>query len=484
MPILLSFDGVLFAYPELRAFLTSSPPDLTHIEEIRSKEYQIDFFRKYTALEFCAYFGKTAHLQSLPIEDYRMEIQKNDYRLIQLAIMNGHTETVKYLMAYLTDEEKIVAFKSGDYYAFTRAAENNYLGTIKYLKNYLTDEEMKKAIQASNYCAIRFAAVHNNKETVTYLKDYLTAKEMKEAIQADKYFIIRMAAENNHLEMIKYLETYLTAAEIKEAVKAEDYYALRWAATNGHLTMIKYLETYLSVEERVAAVQEGDYDAIKWPALHNYQHIINHFLHVDVAMAYAEAHDREYAIKYVYPYIEQKILMLKQAKSEFEKQNLLDDYNLNDEEARHAFYMARNLIRRNDLTLNDDLIFLLSIPSVKALAAKSVNEGPVNELLSLAQSQDNQAAENILLAIPAVYEQAERDDYYRMEMRDSIYLDQMSKFVLDEAQENSNVHALSHLLSTEELSISPHVQLSLFQPVENNSQQVMHSFTVTPERLE
>ncbi len=50
-------------------------------------------------------------------------------------------------------------------------------------------------------------------------------------------------------------------------------------------------------------------------------------------------------------------------------------------EARLLFYMARQLIRVNDPEDRDDLLFLLCIPSVRALAHTEVTEGMPNELL-------------------------------------------------------------------------------------------------------
>jgi hypothetical protein len=91
-------------------------------------------------------------------------------------------------------------------------------------------------------------------------------------------------------------------------------------------------------------------------------------------------------------------------------------FNITDpEQAKICFYLMRNLVRRNDRALDDDLRFLLSIPAVKALAHQEVTPGRPNELIRFALTTNNQEAASILLTIPAVRELAEQHDYYRGE---------------------------------------------------------------------
>lgn len=66
--------------------------------------------------------------------------------------------------------------------------------------------------------------------------------------------------------------------------------------------------------------------------------------------------------------------------------------------AQFCFYMLRNLIRRNDRSLDSELQFLLSIPAVRALAHKELSSQKPNELIQLALANGNiEAAEQLML---------------------------------------------------------------------------------------
>ena len=100
-------------------------------------------------------------------------------------------------------------------------------------------------------------------------------------------------------------------------------------------------------------------------------------------------------------------------------------FDVGEEEARCIFYMIRNLIRRganNPHMMHDDIVFLLGIPAVKALAAAQINYGSSNELLRLALLLNNRDAAEILLTIPLVRELAEANDYYAGERRGELDL--------------------------------------------------------------
>ena len=77
--------------------------------------------------------------------------------------------------------------------------------------------------------------------------------------------------------------------------------------------------------------------------------------------------------------------------------------------------MLRNLIRRNDATLQDDIRFLLDIPAVKALVHTAVTANQPNELIRLALTTGNQNAAALLLTIPDVRTLAEQNNFYRTE---------------------------------------------------------------------
>src|SRR3990167_4366095 len=235
---------------------------------------------------------------------------------------------------------------------------------------------------------------------------------------------IQSAALSGDIEEIKRLESGLGAEEQKAAVIAEGYAAIRYAARNGHTETIKYLESHLSADEQKAAVMADDYEAIRDAAQNGYTETFRHFLTIDTALAYAEPHVGEYG-SLVNPYISESIADLRSRKLNAEANNPQVVFDVGEEEARCIFYMIRNLIRRganNPHMMHDDIVFLLEIPAVKALAGAEVNGVESNELLRLALSLNNRDAAEILLTIPRVRELAEANDYYARERRGELDL--------------------------------------------------------------
>src|SRR3990167_3350816 len=205
---------------------------------------------------------------------------------------------------------------------------------------------------------------------------------------------------------------------------ADNYTAIRKAAYNVHTETIQYLESHLSAEERKAAVKACGYAAVRYAAHNGHTATFRHFLTIDTALAYAESHVSEYG-SLVNPYIRERIADLRMRKLNAEANNPQVVFDVGEEEARCIFYMIRNLIRRganNPHMMHDDIVFLLGIPAVKALAGAEINDGGSNELLRLALSLNNRDAAEILLTIPRVRELAEANDYYAGERRGELDL--------------------------------------------------------------
>ncbi|HAT8174410.1 TPA: hypothetical protein JA340_14835, partial [Legionella pneumophila] len=104
---------------------------------------------------------------------------------------------------------------------------------------------------------------------------------------------------------------------------------------------------------------------------------------------------------------------LKEMRDAFKQSNLDGVFDLVTKSGcLEGFYMLRNLIRRNDEALLDDIRFLLSIPGIKALAPAGTIPGDENELLRLALRLGNQGACELLLSIPDVLALTKANNYY------------------------------------------------------------------------
>ncbi|MBN9227672.1 ankyrin repeat domain-containing protein, partial [Legionella steelei] len=245
---------------------------------------------------------------------------------------------------------------------------------------------------------------------LTDLASKASPEKLQAMIAADDYWAFMWAAENGHLEVLRYLESK-APAKVQEIIAAGNFAAFRWAAENGHLEVLRYLASKVSLDKVQEMVAAYEFRAFRLAVNNNQVDVLQHLLGFTSVFAYAEAHQREYGA-IVIPYLEQQILNLRTRKQAFEQAhpNAVFDVG-SDEEGDLFFYYARQLIRRNDPALRDALLLLLELPGVKARAHRAIRGGVPNELLRLALSVNNQMAAELLLAIPAVRQEAEAHDY-------------------------------------------------------------------------
>ncbi|KTD56826.1 ankyrin repeat protein [Legionella sainthelensi] len=150
---------------------------------------------------------------------------------------------------------------------------------------------------------------------------------------------------------------------------AQNFDAYRRAAENGHLDILHYLEEKSSAETLQDMIAEGNFYSFRYAAANKHFDVTNHLLSHASVFSYAEAHQYEYQQPHVTPFIENKLteLRARQQQMQARYQDAVFDVT-STEEAKLLFYIVRNLIRRNNAGLTEDLRYLLEIPSVKALA--------------------------------------------------------------------------------------------------------------------
>ena len=156
--------------------------------------------------------------------------------------------------------------------------------------------------------------------------------------------------------------------------------------------------------------------------------VLNRLLEFPSVFAWAELHDREYGEKFIYLFVYEQIATLRAENIALETTHPQAIFDVTSpEKAKFCFYILRNLIRRNDPTLQDDMQFLINIPSVKALLHTELTPRESNELLRLALSRGNQPAVEMLLNVPAVRELAEQNNFYRREARGALNIEALAQ---------------------------------------------------------
>lgn len=228
---------------------------------------------------------------------------------------------------------------------------------------------------------------------------------------------------------------------MKAALEYNDYLAVR-CCTEGEGRW-NVLEDFLNFPginlAQMAGTYGNGYEIFTKAAQANQRDIARKMLPFSVVFSRIEPHTREYGEQYVHPFINEKLSALRLQRQNFELENPTAVFDItNPEEALLCFYIIKNLVRRNDPALLDNLRFLLEIPAIKALVPKKIERyDQENEIFRLALRVGNTTAAEILLNITAVRELAEANDYYRQEVSGAMDLRALAH------DRESSMHALS-----------------------------------------
>ena len=257
------------------------------------------------------------------------ELEIDPISLFKMGAVCGHLTLLEYLVAKAPESLQAM-IEAHDYEAFHMAAENGHLDVLRYLVAKAPGR-LQEMIEAFCYQAFRYAAENGHLDVLHYLEEKAPAS-LQAMIEANDYAAFRIAAKNRHLPVMRYLGEKAPAS-LLAMIEADDYAAFQSAARNGDLDVMRYL--------------------------------LNH----PGCFVYAEQHQREYGEK-VISFLSEKIASLRAQKTQQESDNPTLVFNIeNPTQAKLLFYMTRHLIRLNVPAHRDDLLFLLSIPSVRGLAA-------------------------------------------------------------------------------------------------------------------
>ena len=316
-------------------------------------------------------------------------IPEENYALFRQAAFDGRLAVMEQLIALVPDQVQAM-IQANKYAAFVEAAGNGHLAVMERLME-LAPDQVQAMIKAGDYYAFVEAAGHGHLAVMERLME-LAPDQVQAMIKAGDYYAFVEAAGHGHLAVMERLIGQSTPYRVQEMIQADDYAAFRNAVDNGHTNVIHYLLTFPNM------------------------------------LAWAERHEHEYGSRCVYPFVNEQLQSLRTQKSALETENPNAVFDIDAEKAKLCFFMLRNLIRRNDASVNDDIRFLLNIPAVKSIVHTQVTPAGPNELLRLAMTTDrNPEAAGILLTIPAVRRQAEQNHFYRHEVRGGLDLQALAQ---------------------------------------------------------
>lgn len=288
----------------------------------------------------------------------------------------------------------------------------------------------KAIIAHDEYRLFKDAAQNGNLDILKWLKE-IAADEFLQMIRAVNYAPFDYAARYGHFHILKWLAKQ-APAELPNMVQAFNYAAFRFTAAEGRLDVLKWMQEILP-NHFLDMIRAENFNAFHRAVIKKHPPVIEWLLETLECFAYAEAHVFEYG-DIMNPYLNQILSSLRQRSLAHLG---AEPFNVSVEEAKRCFYVLRNLIRRNDADVHDDIVFLLNISAVRCLVHTEITVGRSNELLRLALSVGNESAAAALLNISPVRELAERCNYYRNERVGGLDLSALAQ------DRESSMHALS-----------------------------------------
>ncbi|WP_133130802.1 ankyrin repeat domain-containing protein [Legionella yabuuchiae] len=449
-------------------------PIMEHLMQLAPDNVQAmiaaDDYAAFRQAADCGHLPVMERLMQLAPDKVQTMIAANNYRAFHYAALNGHLSLIERLMELVPEEKKQTIIAAGNYSAFRAAAANGHLPVIKLLVELVPEEQKQTMIAVNDYAAFGSAAANGHLLLMDYLIK-LAPDKVQTMIAADEYVAFRAAARNGQLPAMELL-IKLAPDKVQTMIAAYNDGAFHEAAEKCQLPVMERLVELVPEEKKQSMIAAGNYgpfyhavangnlpameglmklapNKVRFMIAANYHAfdkaaenghlpVVNRLLTFPAQFAYAELHDREYGEKYIHPFVSTTLTTLRAQKAQVEQANPDAVFDItNPEEAKLYFYMLRNLIRRNLPLLRDDILFLLEIPSVKALVHTAVTPQEHNELLRLALSTDNQSAAELLLTISAVRALAEENNYYRDEMRGGLDLAALAR------DRESSMHALT-----------------------------------------
>ncbi|CZH56948.1 Uncharacterised protein [Legionella pneumophila] len=311
-----------------------------------------------------------------------------DSKIFSLLAILGKVHLLAEFVKRHAQSHILELIASNSFSVYRKAAENGHIDVLDYLETLVKPKQVIQMIRAVDFSAYRDAARNGHLDVLKNLEGKAPDLVLS-MIKAENFYAYRLAAARGNIEILKHLEANVPNL-ITDMVKAEDFYAFRKAFENGHIEQCKSL---LSKS--------------------------------NLCFAYAEMHMREYGEQIIEPFIDQLLLTLHRDSLNTPAHGVFDVKD--PEQAKICFYMIRNIIRRNDRDFDDQIRFLLSIPSVRDLAHREITVGLPNELVRLALTTGNQQAASILLNIPEVRILSEQNNYYYADIPGQLDLARLAK---------------------------------------------------------
>lgn len=354
-------------------------------------------------------------------------LQLQTKTLLKLCIPMGRIDMLSHAKKKYPALLKLNTQKD-DYLLIKEAIIFSKASIIRWFEQEMPDE-FQAMINAYNEYDVHIASEYGDLETLQWILER-APHIYQSMIEKEDYTPFRRAAEKGHFHLIKWFKEQ-APEHFEKMIQSHDYSAFYWAAEQGNLQMMQWFKQE-AVAHFDAMVQSYEYGALRLSLSNKHIDISNWLLKNTLCLAYAQANQNEYAAVLA-PYISQVLTSLHQ-EIDAHKEQTDAPFDLQDNERiQQLFYVMRYLIEQNVQQANNEIRFLLSIPSIK----NSVHESN-NELLQLARDKSNRLACELLLNIASVRTLALEHQFYPMIIERPVDLRAHSE------DQESSLNALSH----------------------------------------
>lgn len=320
--------------------------------------------------------------------------------------------------------------KHYDFEAFFEVTRKRPIAQLDWLTEISSPEMLAEMIKKRGEGIFSWAIKHNSTSHLTWMKKIDFPAMINLMIKNNYNGIIHKTdSDEDQLKLVYWFfeNTKEHIGDILQANRNNIKRLFKTATQANDLMMLKIIAEH-APSLLSGCIHQGRFSPFHHAHKNNQREIAQWLLEDPDCLAHAESAPAHYQYdNMVNEHIDIQIQNLHGRQAEHGAELTEDVFDVNNErEAKHAFYMLRALIRRNGNI--DDINFLLTIPSVRALAHRAIGREPQeNELLRLAMRQDNDNACRLLLEIDEVRNLAEANDFYQNDLVTTVNLRELAQ---------------------------------------------------------
>ncbi|KTD24398.1 ankyrin repeat domain-containing protein [Legionella maceachernii] len=309
---------------------------------------------------------------------------------INTAAICGNVEILKYIE--IKSPKQISRLLSNtNFSTLTGVCGYGHLDVLQYFAETAPEQFQKKIDEPDSYSPLSWSARFGQLHIFQFLLTKISPEYLDRRMVSSS---IIYAFYNGFIEILRVIDKAVPQAFESFTKGIHFDKAAGNAADNGYLAVFEFLNEKMPDYLENNEFSEEHYGLLRRSIEGGHTALIAHFLANPSDFNYADK-NKNYE-KDVEQFINDTLMQLRERKAKFEDSQSSAKFDVSSKEAKLLFFVLRNLIRRNQLDLDEDISFILLIPAVKNLVHTPVRPGKHNELLRVALKVENKTAAQLL----------------------------------------------------------------------------------------